>query len=187
MLSICPVPGRLPLLAEARAARNAHHRRDLRAISLVCRRRNSRWRDGIQMRAADSRRRRTAKPCGPRSKMASSTWSPPTTPPARRQMKHREEGRLDLAWGGIASLGLALPVLWTAMARADEHAQSSPNGWPPRPLAWPASQAEKARSPPGPTPTSPSSIPTPNGLLPRRSAFSPQALALPGREAARAR
>jgi allantoinase len=35
-------------------------------------------------------------------------------PPA---MKRREEGRWDLAWGGIASLGLALPVLWTAMAR----------------------------------------------------------------------
>jgi allantoinase len=35
-------------------------------------------------------------------------------PPA---MKRREEGRWDLAWGGIASLGLALPVIWTALAR----------------------------------------------------------------------
>jgi allantoinase len=35
-------------------------------------------------------------------------------PPA---MKHREEGRFDLAWGGIASLGLALPVMWTAMGQ----------------------------------------------------------------------
>lgn len=35
-------------------------------------------------------------------------------PPA---MKRRDEGRWDLAWGGIASLGLALPVLWTAMAQ----------------------------------------------------------------------
>jgi allantoinase len=33
-------------------------------------------------------------------------------PPA---MKRREEGRWDLAWGGIASLGLALPVMWTAL------------------------------------------------------------------------
>lgn len=33
-------------------------------------------------------------------------------PPA---MKRREEGRWDRVWGGIASLGLALPVLWTAM------------------------------------------------------------------------
>ena len=35
-------------------------------------------------------------------------------PPA---MKRREEGRWDHAWGGIASLGLALPVLWTAMVQ----------------------------------------------------------------------
>jgi allantoinase len=35
-------------------------------------------------------------------------------PPA---MKRREEGRWDLAWGGISSLGLALPVMWTAMAQ----------------------------------------------------------------------
>jgi allantoinase len=34
-------------------------------------------------------------------------------PPA---MKRREEGRWDLAWGGISSLGLALPVMWTALA-----------------------------------------------------------------------
>ena len=35
-------------------------------------------------------------------------------PPA---MKRRDEGRWDLAWGGIASLGLALPVLWAAASR----------------------------------------------------------------------
>jgi allantoinase len=35
-------------------------------------------------------------------------------PPA---MKRREEGRWDLAWGGIAGLGLALPVLWTGMQK----------------------------------------------------------------------
>lgn len=29
-------------------------------------------------------------------------------------MKHRDEGRFDKAWGGIASLGLALPIMWTA-------------------------------------------------------------------------
>lgn len=33
-------------------------------------------------------------------------------PPA---MKQSEQGRFDLAWGGIAGLGLALPVMWTAM------------------------------------------------------------------------
>ena len=34
-------------------------------------------------------------------------------------MKHREEGRWDRAWGGIASLGLALPVIWTEMSRRE--------------------------------------------------------------------
>jgi allantoinase len=37
--------------------------------------------------------------------------------PCSPAMKRRDEGRWDLAWGGIAGLGLALPVLWTAMAR----------------------------------------------------------------------
>jgi len=35
--------------------------------------------------------------------------------PCPPEMKRRDEGRWDLAWGGIASLGLALPVLWTGM------------------------------------------------------------------------
>ena len=37
--------------------------------------------------------------------------------PCPPKMKQRDEGRFDLAWGGIASLGLALPVLWTALAQ----------------------------------------------------------------------
>jgi allantoinase len=37
--------------------------------------------------------------------------------PCPSAMKRREEGRWNLAWGGIASLGLALPVMWTALGR----------------------------------------------------------------------
>jgi allantoinase len=37
--------------------------------------------------------------------------------PCPPEMKRREQGRWDCAWGGIASLGLALPVLWTGMVR----------------------------------------------------------------------
>jgi allantoinase len=37
--------------------------------------------------------------------------------PCPPEMKRREEGRWDLAWGGIASLGLALPVMCTALLR----------------------------------------------------------------------
>ena len=35
--------------------------------------------------------------------------------PCPPELKRREEGRWDKAWGGIASVGLALPVLWTGM------------------------------------------------------------------------
>ena len=35
--------------------------------------------------------------------------------PCPPEMKHRESGRFDQAWGGIASLGLALPVIWTGL------------------------------------------------------------------------
>jgi allantoinase len=55
-------------------------------------------------------------------------------PPA---MKRRDEGRWDLAWGGIASLGLALPVVWTALTRnkipssTKQHAAMEFHGLPP--------------------------------------------------------
>jgi len=35
--------------------------------------------------------------------------------PCPPEMKQRDRGRWDCAWGGIASLGLALPVLWSGM------------------------------------------------------------------------
>jgi len=37
--------------------------------------------------------------------------------PCPPEMKQREIGHWDQAWGGIASLGLALPVMWTAMQK----------------------------------------------------------------------
>jgi allantoinase len=37
--------------------------------------------------------------------------------PCPPEMKHRETGHWNQAWGGISSLGLALPVMWTAMQR----------------------------------------------------------------------
>jgi allantoinase len=37
--------------------------------------------------------------------------------PCPLAMKRRDEGRWDRAWGGIASLGLALPVIWTGMQK----------------------------------------------------------------------
>ena len=35
--------------------------------------------------------------------------------PCPPEMKGREAGRFDQAWGGVASLGLALPVIWTGL------------------------------------------------------------------------
>ena len=37
--------------------------------------------------------------------------------PCPPEMKRLEEGRFDLAWGGIASLSVALPVVWTEAER----------------------------------------------------------------------
>jgi len=37
--------------------------------------------------------------------------------PCRPEMKRLEEGRFDRAWGGIASLSVALPVVWTDAVR----------------------------------------------------------------------
>jgi allantoinase len=37
--------------------------------------------------------------------------------PCPPEMKRLEEGRFDLAWGGIASLSIALPIVWTDASR----------------------------------------------------------------------
>jgi allantoinase len=37
--------------------------------------------------------------------------------PCLPELKHQETGRFDQAWGGIASLGLALPIVWTGLHR----------------------------------------------------------------------
>ncbi len=70
--------------------------------------------------------------------------------PCPPEMKHREEGRWDKAWGGIASLGLALPVLWTGMTQRASAAWSAlASGWPRRPRSWQDWPDEKARFQPG--------------------------------------
>ena len=35
--------------------------------------------------------------------------------PCPPELKNRDEGRFDRAWGGVASLGLALPIVWTGL------------------------------------------------------------------------
>ncbi len=136
---------------------------------LVVRRgRDSRWRDGVQMRAADPHAPPIARELWAALEsglidLVATDHSP--CPPA---MKRREEGRWDLAWGGIASLGLALPVMWTAMQPA--RIQHGPGRSANRQMDGRRARAsrrcltaKKERWPSAPTPTSSSSIPTPPG------------------------
>jgi hypothetical protein len=68
------------------------------------------------MRAADSRRGQSRGVVGRRLNGPDRHGDdgPLAVPPGDEAPR---EGRWDQAWGGIASLGLALPVLWTAMHR----------------------------------------------------------------------
>jgi len=44
--------------------------------------------------------------------------------PCPPELKRRDSGRFDQAWGGIASLGLALPVVWTGLQQRAEAASA---------------------------------------------------------------
>jgi len=60
--------------------------------------------------------------------------------PCPPEMKHHQSGRFDQAWGGIASLGLALPVIWTGlMQRTAEPAPNSPTNFD-RLIRWLATE-----------------------------------------------
>ena len=154
----------LPLLAAARERGVPVTVETCAQYLMVCRGRDSRRRDGIQMRAADSRRGQSRETLWRRLSegridMVTTDHSP--CPPA---MKRREEGRFDQAWGGIASLGLALPVMWTAMQQRGmklERDRRMDGAQRLRGLrVW---RDEKARSLPAPMRILQSSIPMPSG------------------------
>ena len=69
----------------------------------------------VQVLPADPRRAPTGTRSGPAWPTATDrpAWSP-TTRPARRTLKRPTTGDFGAAWGGISSLQLALPVVWTA-------------------------------------------------------------------------
>ncbi len=101
-------------------------------------------------------------------------------PPA---MKRREEGRWDLAWGGIASLGLALPVLWTAMTRRGFGIERIGKWMAAAPARLAGLVGKKGVLAPGADADFVVFNPdTEWTVAPRTSAFSPQAFALPWRE-----
>ena len=55
-------------------------------------------------------------------------WSP-TTRPAPPELKRLDSGDFGAAWGGIASLQLSLPVVWTAAAAARAVARGRRRRW----------------------------------------------------------
>ena len=69
--------------------------------------------------------------------------------PAPPALKHLDTGDLHRAWGGIASLQVALPAVWTEAAGAGSRSTTSRPGWPgARPSCW-GSRHRRERSPPG--------------------------------------
>ncbi len=78
--------------------------------------------------------------------------------PCPPQLKHLEVGDLGRAWGGIASLQLSLPGVWTHARRRGTGSATWSGGWPAARHSWWAWPA-RARS---------LSVPTPTGALRRR-------------------
>ena len=60
---------------------------------------------------------------GARRRRRSTAWSP-TTRPRTADLKRLDTGDFGEAWGGIASLQLGLPLMWTAAPRARDRARA---------------------------------------------------------------
>ena len=103
----------LPAITESRRRRREGDGGNLSALPRVLRRRDPDRRHRLEVRAADSRARpsRTIVAGALRDgeiDLVATDHSP--APPA---LKHLDDGDFIAAWGGIASLQLALPVMWT--------------------------------------------------------------------------
>ena len=74
--------------------------------------------------------------------------------PSTPELKRADTGDFGAAWGGVSSLQLGLPAVWTgARERGVRHSRTSSDGWPSAPRCWPDSPA-RAASLPAATPTS---------------------------------
>ena len=77
-----------------------------------------RRRDAVQVLPADPRGAPTATCCGQAlRRRRRSTASSPTTRPAPPDLKRLDTGDFGAAWGGISSLQLGLPAVWTEARR----------------------------------------------------------------------
>ena len=82
-------------------------------------------------------------------------------PPA---MKRTSEGNFRTAWGGIASLSVALPLMWTEASRRGFTLLDLAGGCRRPRLDWPAATRARAASPPATMRISLCSMPTANSL-----------------------
>ena len=105
----------------------------------------------------------TATHCGPRSPAGDIDLVVSDHSPCTAELKRQDTGDFAEAWGGIASLQLGLPVVWTARPRARRtpHRRGAVDGDRSRRSGW--AWRARARSRSVPTPTSASSPPTSRG------------------------
>ena len=112
--STSPRRARSTRSARARGRGPALHGRDHAALPPLRRRGDPRRRDAVQVRAADPRARATARRLwGALDEGLVEHGRVATTRPCTPALKKLEAGDFDAAWGGIASLQLGLPVVWT--------------------------------------------------------------------------
>ena len=95
------------------APRGAPHRRDLPALPDAHAPRRCPTERPPTSAARRSARPATATRSGAASSRGRSTSSSPTTRPRRRRLKFAGDGDFAEAWGGIASVQLGLPLVWT--------------------------------------------------------------------------
>ena len=148
----CPRPAPPPLLAGRARDGRAGHRRDLPALPDPARRGRARRRHRVQVLPADPRRGTTGTRCGPRLADGDDRLRGvrPLAVPARAEGR-RATSRT--AWGGIASLQLGLPVVWTEARRRGHGSPTWCAGWPrgPADARRAAAQGPDRRRAPTPT------------------------------------
>ena len=116
-----PAPVQLRRAADDRigqARRGAHHRRDLPALPDLHRRGDPRRRNAVQVLPADPGGAATGSCCGRACATAIIDIVVSDHSPCTADLKRLDTGDFGVAWGGIASLQLGLPAVWTAGASA---------------------------------------------------------------------
>ena len=112
----------LPLLRGGGRGRGADHRGDLPALPDPGRRGRAGRRDRGEVLPAGARAGPTGRRCGPGCAPARSSCVVSDHSPCPPELKRLDTGDFGAAWGGIASLQLALPLVWTGARRAGAYA-----------------------------------------------------------------